>query len=323
MTTVEEWLLDGAPWVEYRTRTELLGQKSNEPEVINVRKAILAHPQVSDILKELKLWNNRVLKRHNDANQLLHKLTFIADLGIQKEDNGIPQLIEQISLHKSKEGVYQTLVNIPKSYGGTGEDQWAWMLCDAPLLLYALTKLGYNDQGQMNKPLEVLTKFQRDNGWPCVVAPELGKFLGPGRKADPCPYANLIMLKVLLLYPKWRDSDFCKVGAETILTLWAQRKERRPYMFAMGSGFEKLKAPFIWYDILHVTDVLSHFPWINQDPRFLEMVNIVRSKADQHGRFKAESVWRAWKEWEFGQKKVPSRWLTLLINCMLKRIEKT
>lgn len=323
MTTVEEWLLDGAPWVEYRTRTELLGQKSNEPESINVRKAILAQPQVSKILEELKSWNSSVLKRHNDANHLLHKLTFIADLGIQKEDNGILQLLEQISLHKSKEGVYQTLLNIPKGYGGTGEAQWAWMLCDAPLLLYALTKLGYNNQEQMNKLLEVLTKFQRDNGWPCVVAPELGKFRGPGRKADPCPYANLLMLKALSLYPRWRDSDFCKVGTETLLTLWDQRKERRPYMFAMGSGFEKLKAPLIWYDILHVTDVLSHFPWVNQDPRFLEMINIVRSKADQDEKFRAESVWRAWKEWEFGQKKVPSRWVTLIVKCMLKRIEKT
>jgi len=24
-----------------------------------------------------------------------------------------------------------------------------------------------------------------------------------------------------------------------------------------------------------------------------------------------ESVWTAWKDWEFGQKKEPSRWLTL------------
>jgi hypothetical protein len=41
------------------------------------------------------------------------------------------------------------------------------------------------------------------------------------------------------------------------------------------------------------------------------MVKIIRPKADEQGRFTPQSVWTAWKSWEFSQKREPSRWLTL------------
>jgi len=31
-------------------------------------------------------------------------------------------------------------------------------------------------------------------------------------------------------------------------------------------------------------------------------------------------VWTAWKEWEFGQKKAPSRWLSLMAWRILGRV---
>ena len=87
----------------------------------------------------------------------------------------------------------------------------------------------------------------------------------------------------------------------------------------MGTDFAKLKAPLIWYDILHVTDVLTQIPWVLEDKRLLEMIEIVKNKAGQDGRFTAESIWMDWKSWDFGQKKDPSRWLTLIAQRMLKR----
>jgi hypothetical protein len=37
----------------------------------------------------------------------------------------------------------------------------------------------------------------------------------------------------------------------------------------------------------------------------------VVSRADTDERFIPESIWTAWKDWDFGQKKIPSRGLTL------------
>jgi hypothetical protein len=168
---------------------------------------------------------------------------------------------------------------------------------------------------------EHLAALVRDNGWPCAVSPRLGKFRGPGRKDDPCPYATLVMLQALAQMPAYRDGAACQMGAGALLGLWQQRKERKPYLFGMGTDFAKLKAPLVWYDVLHVLDVLTQFAWLCSDARLHEMAGIVRSKADAEGRFTPESIWTAWKGWEFGQKREPSRWLTLITRRALARLE--
>jgi hypothetical protein len=222
--------------------------------------------------------------------------------------------------HQSEEGAFQVIANVSPQYGGNGQDQLAWMLCDTPSVLYGLVKLGLRDNPSVQSAAKHLVSLSFENGWPCTVSPEFGKFRGPGRKADPCPYGTLVSLKALAQFPEWRDSKACKTGAETILRLWEQRKERRPYLFAMGTDFAKLKMPLIWYDILHILEVLTQFPNLWDDKRLLEMVNIVKAKSDGEGRFTAESVWKPWSGWEFGQKKEPPFLVTLEVNQILKRL---
>ncbi len=320
MDELTNWLIEGPPWVEYRARVDLLGQPEDDPQVLQARNAMLIHPQIQGLLHELAEWPGSILKSHKSAGHLLHKLTFIADLGLRAADPGVSQIVQRIFEHLSPEGIFQVLVNINPRYGGTGEDQFVWMLCDTPSVTYALVKLGLGEAHEVRAAVEYLTKLIRDNGWPCAAAPELGKFRGPGRKSDPCPYANLVMLKLLAQFPESRSDAPVQTGAETLLSLWEQRKERRPYLFAMGSGLKKLKAPLVWYDILHVAEVLTQIPWARSDERLLEMAEIIKNKADQDGRYTAESVWMAWKGWSFGQKRTPSRWLTLVAQRILKRV---
>ena len=119
----------------------------------------------------------------------------------------------------------------------------------------------------------------------------------------------------------WRDSQASRIGAETLLSLWQDSTERHPYMFFMGTDFRKLKAPLVWYDLVHVLDVLSRLPWLARDTRLHEMLGVLTSKADAQGRFTPESIWTAWKAWEFGQKQAPSRWLTLLAWRIIQRVK--
>jgi len=150
-------------------------------------------------------------------------------------------------------------------------------------------------------------------------APEFGKFRGPGRKADPCPIVNVYSLKALSLHPDLLDSPATRAGAEMLLWHWQHQAERKIYMFGIGTTFRKLKYPFIWYDILHVVDVLSRFPFVHDDPRFQQMVETITSQADGEGRYTAGSMFRAWKGWSFADKKQPSPWLTFLVLRMQKR----
>jgi hypothetical protein len=68
-----------------------------------------------------------------------------------------------------------------------------------------------------------------------------------------------------------------------------------------------------------VTEVLTQFEWLRTDRRLSEMLSIVKAKAGDEGRFTPESIWQAWREWDFGQKREPSAWLTLLAWRMLRR----
>jgi hypothetical protein len=315
------WLLEGPPWVKYGTLVDLLEKPPGSAEVAAVRQELAADPRIQVLLAGLNDWPGGPLQRHNDASHALHKLVFVADSGIRAADPGIERIVQRILDSQSEEGAFQVIARVSPHFGGTGQDQQVWMLCDSPSILYALIKLGREDDTRLNKALEHLAGLSAESGWPCAVSAGMGKFRGPGRKTDPCPYATLLALKVFSQLPQWRDNRVSRAGAETILGLWEQRRERRPYLFAMGTDFAKLKAPFIWYDILHVLEVLTQFPWLRQDRRLLEMAEIVRAKADGAGLFTPESVWKAWSEWDFGQKKTPSRLVTLDVLRILKRLE--
>jgi hypothetical protein len=319
METSTDWLLQGAPWVEYRARLDLLAQAENDPRVSTARQRMIAHPLVQGLLAELADWPGPVLTSHKSAGHPIHKLTFLAALGLKAEDPAVAPILERVMAHAADSGPFQVRMNIPAHFGGSGEDDWAWALCDAPLLLSALTAFGLVGDPRVQRAVEYLTGLVRENGWPCAVSPELGKFRGPGRKDDPCPYANLVMLKTLAQVPAWRDSRAARLGAEALLLAWEEREAQHAYMFFMGTDFCKLKAPLVWYDILHVLDVLVQFPWLRADPRLCSMLQIVEAKGDEQGRFTPESIWTAWKDWDFGQKRAPSPWMTFLALRILKR----
>jgi hypothetical protein len=112
-----------------------------------------------------------------------------------------------------------------------------------------------------------------------------------------------------------------RAGGEALLGLWETCREQHPYMFYMGTDFCRLKAPLIWYDILHVVDVLSRLPWLRQDRRLDDMVGVMMQQVGTDGRATPGSAWIAWKSWEFGQKKIPSRWITLLVERVRQRMK--
>jgi hypothetical protein len=190
---------------------------------------------------------------------------------VRATDPGVDAVVARILAHRSAEGPFQLPMNVAVGYGGSGSDQWAWALCDAPLVAYALIGLGLGDGPAVRAAVDHMVALVRTNGWPCAVSKELGTFRGPGRKDDPCPFAT----------------------------------------------------PFVRYDLLHVLDVLSRHGWLREDARLLDMLGVLRGKADTDGRFTAESVWAAWKDWEFGQKKAPSRWVTLLAWRIIARMSES
>jgi hypothetical protein len=287
-----------------------MGLPEDDPEVATDWNQMAAHPRIRAILDEAQTWPGQVVNGHKNAALIYHKLSFLADLGLDRRVPEIKTVSAKIMAHASPAGPFQVLMNIPKHFGGTGEDNWTWALCDAPVLAEVLCRFGFCDDPKVLAAIKHLDGLFRPNGWPCASANELGKFRGPGRKEDPCPYATFIMVKLLSSCRKQFDSPNLLAGVNNLLHLWETSQVQHPYMFYMGTDFRKLKLPFIWYDILHLSYVLGLIPEIRKHPSFQEMIGIIRSKAGPDGRYVPESVYQAWKDWDFGQKKEPSRLLT-------------
>jgi len=322
-TEITNWLLaEGDPWVRYRTMRDLLGRSEGEPEVKAARNAMLSDPRVRGLTEEVSNWPGYPLKRHNDASHPLHKLAVLADFGLRADDPGMAEILNRVMAHQAEEGAFQLTVIIHPRYGGTGEEQWAWFACDAPTILYALLAMGLGDRKEVQKAVEHLRSIVSEKGCLCVNNLP-GNFRGPGRKADPCPYANLLIARAFAQIPEVWDTPACHNATEVLLWHWEHQKERRPYLFGIGTTFRKLKYPSLWYDILAVADALSRYPFLRKDGRLQEMAKTLMGQADDMGRFTPSSVWRAWKSWEFSQKKVPSPWVTFLAWRIQSRLEET
>jgi hypothetical protein len=317
-----QWLLEaGEPWTRYRTLVDLLDRSEQDSEVVDARSEMVEHPMVQAMISDAGTWPGYPLKRHNDANHPLYKFSTLADFGIRMDDPGMRAGLEAVMFHQSGEGPFQVLVNIPKTFGGTDEDMWAWIACDSPTMLYALISMGLGEDLHVLQAMDYLIGLVEENGWRCCAAPELGKFRGPGRKDDPCPIVNVYMLKAMSLRHDLEGSRAADVGLEMLLEHWEKQTDRKIYLFGIGTDFRKLKYPFVWYDILHVVDVLSRFPQVHKDPRFMEMVKTISNQADDEGHYTAKSMYQAWKDWSFANKKEPSPWLTFLVLRILKRID--
>ena len=329
-----DWLLAAnEPWTRLRTRLDLLGEAEDAPAVQAERLAVLGHQQVQELTARAAAWPGYALKRHNDAAHALTAVSVLSDFGLGREDDGISEIAEAILARQGEEGPFLTRLRLYKQFGGLDGEFDAWMWCDAPALLYALLSFGYGSDVRVQQAAAHLLTAVQSSGWPCAAAATLGKFHGPGRREDPCPMANVYALKALSLLPEAVDGPATRAGTEMLLAHWQDfalaraaadsdvpHEARKIYLFGVGSDFQKLKYPLVWYDILHVAEVLSRFFFVHRDARFQEMLAALFAQADAGGRFTASSMYRAWQGWSFADKKRPSPWLTFLVWRIRQRI---
>ena len=317
MDTVRFILENGDAWLQYAVRINILNE--SKESLADLRIKALSDPKIKNYLNDIAEYHSILVINHKNPDLPIHKLLFLLDLGFDVSVPEIQAAIDKIMENRDGNGVYRSLTNIPKHFGGSGEDIFGWCLCDAPLLLYALIQAGIDYEKYIKQGVDYLAAYNSDIGYPCAVSKEFGKFRGPGRKDDPCPYASLIMLKLMSAIPEYRESEAVINTAMALLSLWENSMERHPYMFYMGTDFRKLKAPAMWYDLVSVADVLSRFEPIRSDTRYMEMVSMIKSKQDSDGLFTPEAVYQKFKGWDFGQKKVPSPYLTYLCHRILER----
>lgn len=298
------------PWVKYNL-LELLG-KDNSKEFESLQN----DKRIQSIIDDCIRWPDPPIKRHNDAHHPIHKIELLADFGLDTRDQWIKAICNLIINNRSEDGYFTSKIEIPERWGG--KDTWTmeWMQCDSPVLLYALQQFGIENE-YTDETARMLVWGAENNGWRCRSS--VPKFRGPGKKDDYCPYGNLVSLKALSL-SKYKNTDAVQNGIDSHILHWENREGKKIYMFGIGTTFKRLKYPNIWFDILHVVDVLSRYPQAREYDEFWEMWEIIKEKQKPDGGFVPESIWKAWNEWSFGQKKEPSPWMTMRIAQIASRL---
>jgi hypothetical protein len=298
------------PWIKYNLKRVQNNENSDE------FKELTRDPGIQGLIDECVTWPDPPIKRHNDASHPIHKIELLADFGLDIRDDWIKAVSDLILKNRSEEGFFQSKIEVPERWGGNGKGEIMWLLCDTPILLYSLLKFGVNNK-HTQEAARQLVWISDNNGWRCKGSNP--RFRGPGKKEDYCPYANLVTLKALSLTEQ-RETESVQNGIDSHILHWSNRAGKKIYMFGIGTTFKKLKYPNVWYDILHVVDVLSRYPYALEHEEFWEMWAIVKDKQHPKGGFIPESIWRAWRGWSFGQKKECSPWMTFKIFEIANRI---
>ncbi|MFC1942000.1 hypothetical protein ACFLWU_02145 [Chloroflexota bacterium] len=293
---VTDWLLEGPEWLKYAVELQLLNSTPDPGTVLQdsaISRLILRLKDTQAGIPALR--TGKVA--YTDTGKAYWDLFFLADIGLTINDVGLDREVEGVFSLQASDGSFTIPPNVRDNY-----------YCMSAILLSSIARMGYRDDPRMQKYIQdVLNSQSSGGGWDCYNE-------GMGYM-EACPMDNLNILMLLGQYESYRNSPRFNGAIDLLLEHW----ERRESLFGFGVGkrFMSLQYPAVKYGILRVLDVLSLFPYAVSRRGFQGMLDFVRQKASG-GKYFAESTDGAYSEFDFGQQKEPSRWLTFIIN----RIEK-
>ena len=308
-----DWLFDGEPFVKYRTLTDLLDRPEKDKEVLSTKGLISKHNLI------LKIFDQQNKDGYWGTPKDIHTwwpkkdttfwiLGVLADFGLTKENKKIARACEYVFSTQLPEGGFGWAP--PPTPGD----------CFTGILTESLAKLGYDSDPRSEKAYEWLVKRQRlDGGFWCKNTGLPG---GPREKEPSCAFATLCVLGALVQNPELKTTTTAKKSADFLLKCWENRGKIKyaGHDSQIGKGWEKLKYPFTDYRILKYLDIFSQLEFIKKDRRINSIMDFLITKKDEKGSFYPESIHKVWSDFDFSQKESPSRWITLLVYRIAKRL---
>ncbi len=296
---VLDWLLTGPAWLKYAAELQLLNA---EPDV----SAVLADSSIRKLITRLKgneagipaIKAGRV--HYTEPGKAYWDLFFLADIGLKTKDLGLDDEAEEIFRYQTREGAFIMPPNVKENY-----------YCMSAILISSLAKMGYGDDPRIKKYIQAaLSEQMRSGGWDCY---------GESYNAEgSCPMDDLNLLMLLGQYVHYQHGPALSGAIDMLLSHWQEGAHL--YGFGVGKRFRALEYPAVKYGILRVLDVLSLYPYAVKSRSFQSMLDFVHGKAVQ-GRYSAEVDAPAYAEFDFARAGESSRWITLLVNRVDKRVE--
>ncbi len=307
------WLLEGDPWVVYRTLIDLLDKDKTDDAVVATKKAVNQHRLIRKIFSDLN--DGGYWGKPKDIHTWWPKkdttfwlLPVLADFGYTVDDQKIARACEYMFTAQLPTGAFGW--DPPTKPGD----------CHTAIIVESLAKMGLQHDYRLKKAYNWLERRQRlDGGFWCK---DTGQVAQPREKERSCAMATMFVLGAFAQDHELKDGEVANKSVDLLFNCWENRGRIKyaGHDSQVGSDWEKLKYPFTDYKILKFLDVLSQFSRDRNRLQKSQMVELLLQKQDETGRFTPESTVRIWKDFDFGQKDNPSRWITLLALRIMKRI---
>ena len=316
------WLLASAePYTRWVTRTGILGEAHDAPDVAKDHQALLEDPGIRDLIDTLPAWDAiTTAPDHHSPAFLPNRLNLLADLGVQGGDDvRIESLIDALLAHQDRHGRFTPV----EANGGRPKPDSGAVLCDTNVIAYVALRFGRGDDERVGSALgrmrSDLAATPQGRAWQCV--PERRPlFSGVFSKADVCPQVTLEGLRALsYLHGSGERPSWLLEAARTPLAVWRRRTAERPYGFGHGYQFKSVKWPNFWYDVLWALETVGRYPEIWSGPRSTAedrrsaaelAACLIAYNFDDDGRVTPRRVYPGFERFSFGRKTAPSPFAT-------------
>jgi hypothetical protein len=229
----------------------------------------------------------------------------LADCGVPGSDPHLRKAVDLIYSRFTEDGSF-------KHYYGKK------LPCAAAYYLGILMAFGKSDDERTRKGIDHFLETQRlDGGWLHGLNTQPG---GAKENAHSCPHATLHVLNAMSADEELRNSRTAAQAIEPMLKHWETRVPPPEHGFGIGSRFVRLKYPLVGYHILAYASILARYPKACKDKRLKEVAGKILEQRNENGRFYAGSVMKHFRDFEFGKKNQPSKWLTLHALWVIKRV---
>ena len=318
------------PYARWVTRVRLDDRPSDDPTVHADHRATMDDPVVRALIGRLPAWTDPV-RSHGAPTYAPNLLNLLADLGVTEEDElpAVQRLLDEMLEHRTPEGRFLAFASFIRQ----PEPAWSTVACDHYAITEVLVRYGRADDPRVRTALALMaddiTDTSMGRGCRCLPHSRTGG-RGPGRVADPCPQVTAEALRTFgRLGAANRPAGLDDV-ARTVLRVWRERSEAKPYMFGHGAHFKAVKWPNIWYSDLTVLEALAPYPEVwtgasndrDDTAAAAELVACLAAyNADSDGRVVPRSIYRGFDDFSFGQKKKPSPIATAWVCAALRSFD--
>jgi hypothetical protein len=306
-SVVDKLLAAGEPWVVYNTLVDLAGADPAGDEARAAYRSMQADARVGSLIEALDPWPpSRPFGKAYDPKDSIWKLGTLADFGLRRDDERIAAIAERVFAAQSEDGGFL--------HGGFDHTK-TWhtrpYICISHVMTYALARFGYLGDLRLRRAYDQILAWRRLDGG---FHPNKLNLPSNEREAEPsCPFGTLNVLRAIAANPELRDGEAAGRAAAYLLTCWERRAEPyRPVGFGVGATWDKVIYPFVQYGFLKEVDTLSQIPATRADPRYRNMLGRLQGKLDAAGELTPESINKPYSDFDFGQKKQPSPWVTFL-----------